>query len=65
MMKEERFPELICEECLNDPEIKCKRDKDVKCLHCDMELCGYHMSKHLKEKHFVSLTWKGFGADGE
>ena len=58
-MKELLFPELFCEDCLTDPEIKCKRDKDVKCLHCGAELCGYHMSKHLEEKHFVSLTWKG------
>lgn len=61
MRKEELFPELFCEECLNDPEIKCKRDKDVKCLHCGAELCGYHMSKHLEDKHMVSLTWMGVG----
>jgi len=59
MHKEEMFPELFCEECLKDNEIKCKRDKDVKCLICGAELCGYHMAKHLKEKHEVSITWKG------
>ena len=53
------FPEIFCEECLTDTEIDCKRDKDVKCLHCGMELCGYHMGKHLEEKHFVSLEWMG------
>lgn len=58
--KEEMFPELFCEECLTDDDISCKRDKDVKCLHCGMELCGYHMGKHLKEKHFVDLEWMGF-----
>ncbi len=55
----EMFPQLFCEECLTDDEVSCKRDKDVKCLHCGVELCGYHMGKHLKEKHFVSLEWTG------
>lgn len=63
MKKEEMFPEMFCVECIDDPEIKCKRDKDVRCLHCGAELCGLHMASHLKEKHFVSLTWKGFGVE--
>lgn len=60
--KEEMFPELFCEECLKDDTIKCKRNKDVKCLMCGAELCGFHMVKHLKKKHFVSLLWRGIGA---
>jgi len=60
VLPEKVFRDLFCEACLKDPEIKCKRDKDVKCLHCGAELCGYHMAKHLTEKHNVSLTWRGF-----
>lgn len=30
MSKEERYPEIFCEECLTDDDIKCKQDKDVK-----------------------------------
>lgn len=60
MSIQELYPHLFCEDCLKDSEIKCKRDKDVKCLHCGAELCGYHMGKHLTEKHLVSLTWQGF-----
>lgn len=60
--KEKLFPDLFCAECLKDPEIKCKRDKDVKCLHCGTELCGYHMAIHLERDHQVSTTWKGIGA---
>ncbi len=59
MKKHEMFPNLFCEMCLTDDEVVCKRDKDVKCIHCGMELCGYHMGKHLKECHFVDLEWMG------
>jgi len=59
MKKEERFPWVFCEMCLTDNEVTCKRDKDVRCLECGMELCGYHMAIHLKKAHFISLTWTG------
>jgi len=57
--KHEMFPEMFCEMCLTDDTVGCKRDKDVKCMHCGMELCGYHMAIHLREEHFVDLQWKG------
>lgn len=61
--KEEKaklLPRHFCPECITDPEIKCARDKDVKCLHCGIELCAYHMGKHLPDKHCVSTEWRGF-----
>ncbi len=59
MEKHERYPEIFCVECITDDSISCKRDKDVKCLHCGMELCGYHIGPHLERVHFVDLEWKG------
>lgn len=57
--KARRFPELFCEDCLTDPDVKCPRNKDVRCIHCGKELCGYHIVKHLEEEHVVSITWQG------
>ena len=51
---------ILCEDCKKDAEIKCPRDRDVKCLKCGKELCGYHMAKHLKREHQISIDWKGF-----
>jgi len=59
MDKAKMFPELFCEDCLKDEAIECKRDKDVKCLLCGAELCGYHMLSHLEKKHLISTTWTG------
>ena len=53
------FPELFCPMCIEDPEVECERDKDVKCLHCGIELCGAHMIEHLEKAHLISTTWKG------
>lgn len=41
--------------CMHDNKIKCERDKDVKCLHCGAELCGYHMSRHLQKITCVNI----------
>ena len=51
--------DILCEECRTDPGIKCPRDRDVKCLKCGKELCAYHMTKHLKDEHSISIDWKG------
>jgi len=59
LKKEEIFPELFCEDCLKDPEVECKRDLDVQCIHCGKKLCGYHMARHLEKEHLVDLNWKG------
>lgn len=53
------FPELICEDCMTDDSIKCKRNRDAKCLECGKELCGFHISKHLEKEHYISTTWEG------
>jgi hypothetical protein len=47
--------EIFCEECLVDPQIVCKRDPDVRCLHCGHEYCGGHILSHLKTFHCVAV----------
>lgn len=51
MNKEEKykyFGELFCDDCQNDDEVSCPRNKDVICLFngCGKSLCGYHMIRH-------------------
>lgn len=62
-----RKPSLpnICPDCLKDEKIKCPRNTDAKCLECGVELCGYHIGKHLYGKHLISLEWRGIGAEPE
>lgn len=57
-----KIEDLFCEDCLKDPEIQCKRDRDVMCLQCGRELCGFHIKRHLEEEHQISTTWRGRGA---
>lgn len=48
--KAKYFSDFFCEDCLTDPDIECPRDKNVKCLICNKELCAYHMMKHEHDK---------------
>lgn len=58
-LKKKGLAYLVCPECMDDPEVFCPRDPDLQCLHCGKKLCAYHMFKHLKEVHKVSVEWKG------
>jgi len=51
----EHLKRIRCIDCLNDPDIICPRDADIKCLICHGKYCGGHIAKHLKEEHYVSL----------
>ncbi|KKL57555.1 hypothetical protein LCGC14_2234240 [marine sediment metagenome] len=57
--KVELFPDLFCPMCIDDPEVACERDKDIKCLHCGIELCAHHMAEHLQKVHCISIEWRG------
>lgn len=46
--------ELYCSACIDDPNIECPRDADVKCLICNRIFCGGHITMHLKEEHCVT-----------
>lgn len=63
LSRQEQMPELYCVDCLADSSIKCKRDKNVKCLECGKEFCGYHIINHLEKEHLISTTWEGAKVD--
>lgn len=45
----------ICPECIAEVDIICPRDVDVRCLECGTELCGGHISEHLKG-HCITMS---------
>jgi len=57
--KKAKLSSNLCPDCIADPEIKCPRNKDGKCLECGAELCAYHLMKHFRKDHCISIEWRG------
>ncbi|ODS33557.1 MAG: hypothetical protein SCARUB_01291 [Candidatus Scalindua rubra] len=38
-----------CKLCIDDKDVFCPRDVDVKCLVCNSNFCGAHIIEHLRE----------------
>lgn len=46
---------FTCDECVNDPLIKKKRNNETLCLFCGKPLCNFHMNLHLKYEHYIKV----------
>lgn len=57
MKKQSKYQScIVCQDCLYDTNIVCKRDANVTCLECGSPFCGGHILNHLTIVHSVTTS---------